>query len=74
MSQTDLLLSRVKVALFGVTSALAEVEVEAEDGEGAEFFDGVRLIVEIFNLDGVEEEEEEEEEEGVEGVFDSCWR
>lgn len=61
----------MKVALFGVTSALAEVELE--EGERAEFFDGVRLIVEIFNLDGVEEEEEEEDE-GVEGVLDSCWR
>lgn len=62
----------MKVALFGVTSALAEVEVELE-GERAEFFDGVRLIVDIFNLEGVEEEEEEEDE-GVEGVLDSCWR
>ena len=62
----------MKVALFGVTSALEEVEVELE-GERAEFFDGVRLIVDIFNLEGVEEEEEEEDE-GVEGVLDSCWR
>ena len=63
-SRADLLLSRVKVALFA-EEAEAEEGVEAEDE--AELLEGVRLAV--------EEEEEEEEEEEVNGgvaVEESC--
>ena len=73
-SSADLLLSRVKVALFGVTSIPPEVEagVEAEEGDRAELLDGVRFTGEEFEVDE-DEEDEAEEEEGV-VVEDSCWR
>ena len=62
----------MKVALFGVKSIPPVAGVEAEEGDRAEFLDGVRFTGEGFEVEE-DEEDEEEEEEGV-VVEDSCWR
>ena len=64
----------MKVALFGGASTPPEAEegVKAEEGDRAEFLDGVRFTGEEFEVEE-EEEDDDDEEEGV-VVEDSCWR